>query len=174
MHLIWFHERPIAINSLTGYLLGGLGDVTAQRLEQRPGAQRVDWWHCFTAACCGAAMNGVFVPFWYRKLDAAIPGTALQAVVCKSVADIVVNGGLSNAIALAARGAPATEIVSDMPKVMLADCAAWGPYNMIAFGRIPQHVRPTTTAFMTFGWNTYISYVAADARRRDGGKDGEG
>ena len=161
------HERPLVMNVLTGSVLGGLGELIAQRLERRDESKadpKWDYRRCATAGCVGAGMNGVIIPYWYRWLDTALPGTGTYAVACKSVADIVVNGGLGNAFGIAARGAPASEVWKAMPGVMLMDCTVWLPYNLVAFGKIPPHVRPTTTAFVTLGWNTYLSYVAAQGR----------
>ena len=56
------------------------------------------------------------------------------------------------------------EVRRDMPQVLLHDCYVWLPYNLVAFRTIPTHIRPTTTALMTLGWNTYLSAVAVRAR----------
>ena len=161
------HERPIAVNVTTGSLLGALGDYFAQRLESRTAA--VDCQHAFMAASWGVWFNGLLVPWWYRRLDAAFQGTSLAAVSCKTVADVAVMGLLSNAAGLAARGEPFAEVCRSMPSVFLADCAVFLPYNMIAFGKIPPHIRPTTTALVTLGWNTYLSHEAAQGRAAAGG-----
>ena len=169
------HERPLAVNTLTGYALGGAGDVLAQQIEGSSAAAGsgggVDWWHCFTAGCAGAGMSGILVPAWYRWLERKIPGNAASAVARKSVADIAVAGAIGNALALFARGAPAAEVWRSMPSVMLMDCTVWLPYNLLAFRQIPLHVRPTTTTLMTFGWNTYLSLVAARGRSKGGGEE---
>ena len=91
-------------------------------------------------------------------------GTAVWAVACKSCLDIAVQGGLGNAAGIAARGAPLGEVLRSMPMVLLYDCIVWMPYNFVAFGRIPLHLRPTVSAFMNLGWNTYLSAVAAQGR----------
>ena len=156
--------HPIRINSMTGTILGALGDFFSQRIDD-PQRTDVDWQTCASAAVFGAGMSGVFIPWWYRNLDIWIPGTAFAALAYKSVVDIIFNGGLTNAAAIGARGAPPMEIARAMPLVMLADCVVWGPYNMVAFGRIPLHIRPTTTAFVTLGWNTFLSDRAARGRR---------
>lgn len=167
-------ERPVATNVVVGGVLGSTGDVIAQWLHHRG---EKDWsvkgQSCAAAAAWGAANNGVFVPWWYSTLDARLPGTALRAVACKSCLDIAVQGGLGNAAGIAARGAPLAEVLRSMPMVLLYDCAVWMPYNFIAFGRIPLHLRPTATAFMTLGWNTYLSAVAAQGRScADGAAEG--
>ena len=95
------------------------------------------------------------------------PGTSPQAVVSKSVSDIAVQGVGGNAAAIAARGAPAAEVWRAMPEVLVADCCVWLPYNLVAFRLIPLHVRPTTTALMTLGFNTYLSHVAVRARGQE-------
>ena len=160
------HERPFSTNVVVGGALGSVGDVLAQWLRHRgeTGWRRVEGQSCAAAAAWGAANNGVFVPWWYRTLDARLPGTAVRAVACKSCLDIAVQGGLGNAAGIAARGAPLAEVLRSMPMVLLYDCVVWMPYNFLAFGRIPPHLRPTTTAFMTLGWNTYLSAVAAQGR----------
>ena len=115
-----------------------------------------------------AAMNGLFVPFWYAKLETTFIGTGAKAVMCKSLSDIVVQGGIGNAISIFARGAPMSEVLREMPEVLCVDVLYWLPYNLVAFSRIPLHMRPTGTAIMTLGFNTYLSYVAARGRREGG------
>ena len=56
------------------------------------------------------------------------------------------------------------DVRRDMPQVLLHDCYVWLPYDLVAFRMIPTHIRPTTTALMTLGWNTYLSAVAVRAR----------
>ena len=51
-----------------------------------------------------------------------------------------------------------------LTQVLLHDCYVWLPYDLLAFRMIPTHIRPTTTALMTLGWNTYLSAVAVRAR----------
>ena len=158
------HEYPVRANALTGLVLGAVGDILAQRLERQTLADQpassIDREQCLRAASFAAAVNGLFIPWWYRTLDSKLPGTGMRVAAAKSLLDVVVNGGIGNALGIAARGAPATEVASAMPRVMAMDCIVWIPYNMVAFSRIPLHVRPTTTAVMTLGWNTYLSYVA--------------
>ena len=61
-------------------------------------------------------------------------------------------------------GESVAEVRRDMPQVLLHDCYVWLPYDLLAFRMIPTHIRPTTTALMTLGWNTYLSAVAVRAR----------
>ena len=200
------HERPIAMNMAQGAGLAAIGDVVAQRIE---GSSTVDLRQCAMATAAGAALSGLFVPCFYRALDAAFPGTGLRAVLSKTASDIAVQGCAVNAALLVARGArsgqlscpnfrlrlrqrlrlrlrprlvllrptphptrclapspgePMAEVRRDMPQVLLHDCYVWLPYNLVAFRTIPTHIRPTTTALMTLGWNTYLSAVAVRAR----------
>jgi len=196
------HERPIAVNMAQGAGLAAIGDVVAQRIE---GSSTVDLRQCAMATAAGAALSGLFVPYFYRALDAAFPGTGLRAVLSKTASDIAVQGCAVNAALLVARGARSGQLSSpslrlrlrlrlhprlvllrptplptrclapspgesmaevrrDMPQVLLHDCYVWLPYNLVAFRTIPTHIRPTTTALMTLGWNTYLSAVAVRAR----------
>lgn len=167
--------HPILTNVAQGCALGAAGDVAAQRL-QRDGKASEPWtldrWHCCTAAAFGGVMSGLVVPVFYARLDVVWPGTASGAVAAKSVADVLFQGGLGNALALAARGTPAAEVAVAMPEVFMSDCCVWMPYNLVAFRLIPLHVRPTTTAWLTLCWNTYLSWVAARGRERGGGGGG--
>ena len=162
-------ERPVAVNTLTGSVLGAVGDVVAQRVGH--GSSDVDVQHCARATAIAAVMNGLWLPVWYRRLEAAVPGTDARSVVCKSAADVAVNGGFGNATAILARGTPLSEVLRAMPEVLLMDCAVWMPYNFVLFRVVPLHVRPTTTAVMTLFWNTYLSFVAARGRAAFEGQD---
>ena len=111
------HERPIAVNSLQGAGLAAFGDVVAQRIE---GSSTVDWRQCAMATAAGAALGGVFVPYFYRALDVAFPGTGLRSVLSKTASDIAVQGCFVNAALLVARGAPAS---SQLPASASASAA---------------------------------------------------
>lgn len=156
-------EWPYTINTLQGAALGAVGDLVAQRLERGSGLT-VDWRQVASATAISGLQSGIFVPFFYGKLDVLFPGTGASAVVCKTASDMVVQGIGTNATALAGRGASADEVVKAMPEVLRDDCIVWLPYNLLAFRLIPTHIRPTTTAIMTLGWNTYLSSVACRAR----------
>ena len=82
-------ERPVAVNTLTGSVLGAVGDVVAQRVGH--GSSDVDVQHCARATAIAALMNGLWLPVWYRRLEAAVPGTDARSVVCKSAADVAVS-----------------------------------------------------------------------------------
>ena len=163
-------ERPFLTNSIVGSALAAVGDLVAQRLQQGP---NVDTVACARAAATGAAMTGVVTPLWYGWLDAAVPGTSARAVPIKSVADIIVQGGIGNAVAINMRGAPFGEVMRMMPEVLAVDCAIMLPYNLFAFSKLPLHVRPTATAFMTFLLNVYLSSVAGRGRDADAAKQAE-
>ena len=156
-------ERPYTINTLQGAALGAVGDLVAQRLERGSG-MTIDWRQFASATAISGLQSGIFVPFFYGKLDVLFPGISASAVVCKTASDIVVQGIGTNATALAGRGASAEEVVKAMPEVLRDDCVVWLPYNLLAFRLIPTHIRATTTAIMTLGWNTYLSSVACRAR----------
>ena len=80
--------HPIRINSMTGTLLGAVGDFFSQRIDD-PQRTDVDWQTCASAAVFGAGMSGFFIPWWYRNLDIWIPGTAFAALAYKSGVDII-------------------------------------------------------------------------------------
>ena len=159
-------EWPYTLNTLQGAALGAVGDLVAQRLERGSGLT-VDWRQFASATAISGLQSGIFVPFFYGKLDVLFPGTGASAVVCKTASDIVVQGVGTNATALAARGASAEEVLKAMPEVLRDDCIVWLPYNLLAFRLIPLHIRPTTTAVMTLFWNTYLSACACRVKSEE-------
>ena len=153
------------INGLQGGALGGAGDVAAQQFE---GGMPLDSSRATRATVIGATWSAALVPAVYRALDHTWPGTGMRAVVFKTVSDIIVMGGFGNAASLALRGNTLPEVQAAMPGVLVNELRVWLPYNLLAFRIVPSHIRPTTTALLTFGWTTYISYTAAWHRQRAG------
>jgi hypothetical protein len=156
-------EQPRIINGLQGGALGGAGDLVAQQFE---GAMPFDSSRATRATVIGATWSAFLVPAVYRRLDRAWPGTGMHAVGWKTVSDIVIMGGFGNAASLALRGNTIPEVQAAMPGVLLNELRVWLPYNLLAFRIVPSHIRPTTTALLTFGWTTYISYTAAWHRKQ--------
>ena len=101
-------------------------------------------------------------PAVYGRLDAAFPGVGAREVVLKALSDIALFGVFGNAASLSLRGSTPAEVQQKMPGVLVNELRVWLPYNLFAFRIIPVHVRPTTTACLSLGWHTYMSYTAAD------------
>lgn len=165
-------ERPISTNAAQGAVLASLGDASAQWLEARTAAARLEPLsfapqRMLRAAAIGAAFSGCVYPPVYARLDAIWPGTAFGAVVRKSLAECALLGTLGNATSLLLRGLPASSVAESMPGVLLNEARVWLPYNLLAFRLIPIHVRPTSTACVTLGWHTYISWLANPANRAE-------
>lgn len=178
-------ERPVATNATQGALLAALGDVAAQRIEARSRidegseqrfqitlpahqdqqeyqpAPSLDYVRSARAALIGSFWSAYLYPTVYRRLDAAFPGVAAREVVSKAVADIALFGVVGNAASLLLRGSATSEVWQKMPDVLVNELRVWLPYNLFAFRVVPVHVRPTTTACLSLGWHTYISYTAA-------------
>ena len=45
--------------------------------------------------------------------------------------------------------------------VILDDLRVWPLYDLMCFGVVPPHLRPTTTALVSVCWHTYMSFVAS-------------
>lgn len=156
-------DFPLAMNGVQGAVLGAAGDVLAQTIEHAPctSASRAA-----RAGAIGGFWSSTLVPAVYRLLDGAFPGTSARAVICKSFTDIAILGVFGNAASLTLRGTPIDEVAVAMPGVLVNECYIWLPYNLFAFRLVPSHIRPTTTALLTFGWNTYMSWTAHQSHAR--------
>jgi hypothetical protein len=159
-YLATLRDYPLSANAVQGGLLGATGDALAQQIEPRE--PRIDCWRMLGATAIGASFASMLYPFVYRVFDWAWPGTGVRAVVSKAAGDIVLFGVFGNAASLWLRGSPSHDVQEKMPRVLLNECRVWLPYNLVAFRLVPVHVRPTTTACLALGWNTYMSYTAAE------------
>eukprot|EP00522_Entomoneis_paludosa_P009110 CAMPEP_0172458694 /NCGR_PEP_ID=MMETSP1065-20121228/28809_1 /TAXON_ID=265537 /ORGANISM="Amphiprora paludosa, Strain CCMP125" /LENGTH=239 /DNA_ID=CAMNT_0013213073 /DNA_START=51 /DNA_END=770 /DNA_ORIENTATION=+ len=119
-----------------------------------------------TAAGMGVFLTGFLYPAAYARLDALFVGKHWQAVIKKSVTEVATVGIFVNSISMFGRGyltgrhTPqecVTHLRKELPMVTFNDARLWIPYNCLAFGFIPIHIRPVTTSFMEAAWQTYIS-----------------
>lgn len=132
------------------------------------------------AMALGVILGGAVYPTAYAQLDALLPGQSWRVILLKSAVEIVTVGILVNTASLCGRcwwwqrggggGGTTTHtwttvqqhVWTEIPRVTAMDARVWFPYNVLAFGWIPIHVRPLTTVCMEAGWQTYISLRAHD------------
>ena len=168
--------RPLLMNAATGATLCAGSDCIAQRIEQSRGGSgsdsgnALDWLRLLSSGLIGGGLRGMFYPFAYGRLDALLPGKALVAVIQKSLLELVTVGLFVNYVSIYTRGLfagrqlkeVANHVWDVLPSVTLNDCRVWLPYNLLMFALIPTFIRPTTTALVGAGWNTYISLKSHD------------
>lgn len=131
----------------------------------------LDTWRSLGATGLGMVLGGGVYPTAYAQLDRLLPGRSWRVILLKSAVEILTVGIAVNTTSLLGRAAwqgthtweaVAGHVRNEIPRVTIADAHVWFPYNVLAFGRIPIHVRPLTTACMEAGWQTYISWRAHD------------
>ena len=136
----------------------------------------VDQWRCLGAVLLGFVLGGGVYPTAYAQLDRLFPGRSWRTIVVKSAVEIATVGIAVNTTSLLGRAswqgthgwkAVGAHVAAEIPRVTVMDARVWFPYNCIAFGLIPIHIRPLTTACMEAGWQTYISLRAHDYREQE-------
>ena len=158
-------------------------DAAAQYMEQQrcvPEKQlkdfQLDQWRCLGATWLGIGLGGAVYPTAYAALDRLLPGRSWRTIVLKSAVEILTVGIAVNTASLLGRASwqgthtwsvIAGHVQREIPLVTLTDAHVWFPYNLLAFGLIPIHIRPLTTACMEAGWQTYISWRAHDYGESD-------
>jgi hypothetical protein len=128
-----------------------------------------DSWRGTGAAVLGVVLGGGVYPMAYAQLDRYLPGTSWRTLIVKSALEIVTVGITVNIASLYGRASwqgthswsdVRTHVTTEIPHVTLMDAKIWFPYNIVAFGCIPIHIRPITTACVEAGWQTWISLRA--------------
>lgn len=128
-----------------------------------------DPWRGTGAAVLGVVLGGGVYPAAYAQLDRLLPGNSWRTLLLKSAIEIVTVGISVNTASLLGRASwqgthtwsdVSAHVTTEIPRVTLMDAQIWFPYNVVAFGWIPIHVRPLTTACVEAGWQTWISLRA--------------
>ena len=127
---------------------------------------------CSSAGILGACLSCGLYPAGYGAIDRLWKKQDLVSLVQKSVVEIFTVGLCANSISMLVRGMippkgqskPSrsliqvlTHIKDELPEITKHDFSLWFPYNMAAFGLVPPHVRPITTALVDAVWQTYMS-----------------
>jgi protein Mpv17 len=83
-----FARQPTLSNAATGFACFGIGEMAAQKTENRPADLR----RAAQIGALGCIMNGVVMMRWFAYLDAVF-GTSMtspRTLICKTVADQIV------------------------------------------------------------------------------------
>eukprot|EP00956_Cyclotella_meneghiniana_P013789 scaffold20205_cov57-Cyclotella_meneghiniana.AAC.1 len=174
LHSVKHHiqQRPVLTHSIIGGCLFSGSDAFAQRIEEKP---HFDIKRFLSAGAVGAALAGYVYPFAYKHLDRIWVGKDLLSIAKKSFVEVFTVGLFANSVSMFARGLftekrPGEVLIhvkEEMRDVTLNDLRVWFPYNLVAFGCIPIHVRPATTMVMECAWQTYISMRSNDYENGD-------
>ena len=130
--------------------------------------ESIDHRRILSAGVIGIFFGIYFYPTAYSCLEKLFPGKKLITVMKKSIMEICTVGIFVNSVSIFLRGFSLGKgkdevlrhMYHEIPNVTINDVKVWLPYNIIAFSIIPVYVRPTTTALMESGWQTYISSIA--------------
>jgi hypothetical protein len=169
------------INCISGFILYGSSDAIAQEIEYRTRTKpnpcdltatskfdEFNVWRCLSASLLGIFYGGYAYPYAYAQLDKVFKGVRWDAVLKKSVTEMFTVGIFVNSTSMLARGYltrhedVAHHVLQEMPRVTYNDFRIFMPYNFVAFGFIPIWIRPSTTALMEAGWQTYVSLRSND------------
>ena len=170
-----------------GALLFGAGDVVAQTLEHHVHGRSllqeakqltlVEPSRLLKATSIGTLHGGFILPFVYQLAESLFPGRSVQTVLLKTCLScgLLSTGGNYYSLMLRKLLAPSPlgesfqrrlmrclDSVHDIfADVILDDLRVWPLYDLMCFGVVPPHLRPTTTALVSVCWHTYMSFVAS-------------
>jgi protein Mpv17 len=149
---------PVLTQAASSACIWGLGDMAAQRVQNRDGQRRgeaVAWDARQTVNTVG--YGGLFVGpcghFWYQGLDKTarrlFPGGVLTCLGFKIAADTLVFGSMHIAAMFAfmelqrqggSLWTAVRKIEQDFLPVFVAECAFWPPFQAVNFMKVPvQH-----------------------------------
>lgn len=89
-----YTRRPVMFNMCMYGTLYAAGDVSQQTIMRRP---QYNWQNTGNLATVGAGFFGPFYFYWYKFLDAMLPGKLVTTIVKKVLIDQAIAGviGLS-------------------------------------------------------------------------------
>lgn len=176
-----FNRHLFATNVVSCGVLMGLGDLTVQSIERMANTERlsqpIHWNRTLRAASIGVVM-GPFNHLWYMYLDKVLPGRDTVTVFKKILADQVVASpffaftyfmGIGTL-----EGQPVTVSWTDFKAkfwtVYKADWTVWPAAQTINFFLLPPQYRVVYVAMVTYGWNTFLSYMKNKESAKDKSK----
>ncbi|XP_065833357.1 mpv17-like protein 2 [Oscarella lobularis] len=158
-----FKSHGLAANVTTSFLLMGVGDWIAQRIERRP---RTDWTRTARMACMGFVF-GPMNHYWYKLLGERFVGQTWTTVAKKVLCDQLFYGPLVICTFYVSmplvEGQGIKDGVDEVKRKFLptykADWTVWPAVQVLNFRFIPQHLQALFVNFVTLGWDTYLSYM---------------
>lgn len=161
-------RRPVVTKSLTTMVLGGCGDLLAQRIaaHQRGEPLRVDVVRLRAVALWGLLFMGPMLHTWYGALDRIYFGAG--AAWRKMLTDQLLFSTPFNAAFLvgvaALQGTPVGDAVAALRSTlwpsMKANWTLWPAAQMINFTLVPKPFQMVYVNCVGIVWNSILSYIA--------------
>jgi len=173
-------KAPLRTGSATLGLLAGLGDVTAQRLEQRGSGSEVsfDWTRFLSFVSFGALFNGPVNTKLYTcyvrlfgdgNLRSVAKAIALDQLVYMPFIAIPMSFAFKDSITNG-RIAPAKVWESLVVRWKAAVLGCWAvmvPLEFINLYYVPLRLRTAMSGLMSFAWMTVLSNAQSGRLRDD-------
>jgi hypothetical protein len=168
-----YKTNPRLANAVTGFATFSLGDVLAQKVEQKQSGvvRKLDLWRSTQLGFLGVVMNGFFLHHWFNLLDRVV-GSSMKSkigVAAKVAADQFIFAPFAIAVFFGYNTVRQSSSIDDaqvrwlncmrqnfMP-TFVADCSLWPAANFVNFRYVHLNYRPTFTAAVQLLWQTYMS-----------------
>jgi Mpv17 / PMP22 family len=168
-------SRPLLTKSLTGLTLAGSGDIIAQTIEARKGAQKSSITHnrdpfrrFIAFATFGCLWTGPFNHYWLGYLARRFPPEAGQKAFLQKMFlhHMIWNPFIYfpflfgyNGLLLGLSKSDFEEWVKREYFSSLMWCyVVWGPTTVIVFKKVPEHLQSAFMASLSLGWNSFLSW----------------
>ena len=167
-----YKNNPRLGNACTGCVTFSLGDVLAQKIEQKTGGStNIDLWRAAQIGALGLTMNGFFLHHWYHTLDRVV-GSSMKSkvgVATKVIADQLLYAPFaictffyfmvarSSSSITEANQRFLTKMELSFTTTFFADCMLWPASNFVNFRFITLAYRPSFSAVIQLMWQTYLS-----------------
>lgn len=160
----WGARNPAALNATAGVVLGGTGDVLAQKLE---GAKQID----FKRTACVCLWYGpAAVLFWtpYLAMQERVFGSrGARALLSKvltynlAMASVDISGFYMVSLTPQIGAQKAWETLRDGYRdTAAAGICLWGPAMTLIYWKVPAHLVMTTSYALDTVWACTMSYLS--------------
>jgi len=164
-------SRPILTKSFTAFLIFGLSDFLAQKLESRDskGTAKFNWTRTLSSMGVGLLYFGPAAHFWYDSMFKIFPGTGLVSTLQKSAMGQLFFGPSFTCIFFATGlwqagqftvGNWFQKIRQDLPGAWLAGVGFWPLVDLVSYSLIPVQYIPLFVNMCSLVWTIYLSGVA--------------
>lgn len=170
-------KRPLAVNAIMGFIVGGLGDLACQKyIYKRSESQEYNLQQAFEMGITRMVVITPFLHVYYPWLVRICPGKAPQHVIGRVILDQLIGSPLVICSVMTTtclfRGKEYHQIYDQIREnafnAWTAGLQYWPFIHSLNFGFVPVIHQPLVAGFGSVYWYAMLSYYSSKEREEHG------
>ncbi|KAJ4297004.1 Protein required for ethanol metabolism [Collariella sp. IMI 366227] len=157
--------RPLLTQAVTTSILFAVGDITAQQLVEKKGAEKHDLARTGRMALYGGTIFGPAAATWFKVLQRHVNlrsanATILARVACdQGLFAPTFIGVFLSSMAVLEGTSPKEKLERNYTNALTANWMIWPFVQMVNFKLVPLQHRLLFVNVISIGWNCYLSFL---------------